>query len=155
MSPAEKRLEIPERVEQEHQNLRKALDALQSFSRVAPASEEFAQWRLELIWRVRDFKNDLLKHFDLEEEGGFMRDVRRLVPNSNPQIKSLLEEHKEMERSMDQILASLKAMHERDEQALTRLQEKIEEFARTILDHETTEQHLLQRSYYRDYGGPE
>ena len=155
MNPTDKKSDIPARVEQEHAHLRRALEELRASASSVAEGEDFAQWRLELMWQVRDFKNDLLKHFDLEEEGGFMRDVRRQVPNSDPQVNELLEEHREMELTMDRVLVTLKAMRERDDQELTRLQQEIDEFISTALEHETTEQHLLQRSYYRDYGGPE
>ena len=155
MNTKEQNTELSERVEQEHEHLRKELEELTSFSSASPSGDDFYRWRLELIWKVRDFKNDLLKHFDLEEEGGFMRDVRRIVPNSDPQVKKLLAEHREMEGVVDGILAQLKSMVEEDDGELGRLRLNIENLVSTILDHESTERHLIQRTYYRDYGGTE
>lgn len=155
MNPADKKSDLSTRVEQEHEHLRRELEQLQSSSSAPASGDDFSQWRLELIWQVRDFKNSLLKHFDLEEEGGFMRDVRKMVPNSDLQIKGLLAEHREMEEALDRILGTLKEMNERDEDKLDRLQNQVGELVTTINSHETTEQHLIQRTYYRDYGGPE
>ena len=42
-----------------------------------------------------------------------------------------------------------------DEDKLDRLKNQVGELVTTINSHETTEQHLIQRTYYRDYGGPE
>ena len=154
MSGADQERDISAQVEHEHEHLQKALKALKAAAASDPG-DDFAHWRLELIWQVRDFKNDLLKHFDLEEEGGFMRDVRRRVPNSEPQVQGLLDEHRQMEGTLDRVLTTLKGMQDRDEKMLSRLQNEIDEFVSTIMEHESTEQHLLQRSYYRDYGGPE
>lgn len=155
MSSHAKNSDIPARVERDHEHLRRALEKLQAFASAPASGDGFPQWRLELMWKVRDFKNDLLKHFDLEEEGGFMRDVRRLVPHSEPQVNDLLDEHRQMEFILDRILEILKAMRKRDDEELGRLQRKISTLASTTREHETTEQHLLQRSYYRDYGGTE
>ena len=96
MNPADKSSDLSLQVEKEHEHLRRELEELQASSSTQASGEQFAQWRLELIWQVRDFKNALLKHFDLEEEGGFMRDVRKMVPNSDPQVQELLAEHREM-----------------------------------------------------------
>ena len=155
MNPADKSSDLSVQVEKEHEHLRRELEELQASSSTQASGEQFAQWRLELIWQVRDFKNALLKHFDLEEEGGFMRDVRKMVPNSDPQVQELLAEHREMEQALDRILGTLKEMSVGDEDKLDRLKNQVGELVTTINSHETTEQHLIQRTYYRDYGGPE
>lgn len=155
MNPADKKSDLSTRVEQEHENLRRELEALQASSSAPASGEEFGDWRLELIWQVRDFKNALMKHFDLEEEGGFMRDVHQMVPNSDLQVKELLAEHREMEEALDRILGTLKDMSERNEDKLGRLKDQVGGLVTTINSHEITEQHLIQRTYYRDYGGPE
>lgn len=155
MSPEGMKSDVPERVEQDHVRLRREMENLQTFTSSVAEGEDFAKWRLDLMWMVRDFKNNLLKHFDLEEEGGFMRDVRRMIPNSDAQVNDLLDEHRQMEFTLDRILEILKSLRERNDQELSRLQRKVSELASTIMEHESTEHHLLQRSYYRDYGGPE
>jgi hemerythrin-like domain-containing protein len=118
------------------------------------SAKEFADWRLGFLWQMRDFKNKLLKHFDLEEEGGFMGDVVAAAPHSEGKVRQLRNEHAQIILTLDDILACLKNIKYTESERLKAIRENIDELVANLRQHEEDEHRLMQRTYYREYGGP-
>ncbi len=144
-----------EAVEREHIGLRAEMVSIHDCLHGNISSEEFSEWRLKFMWQMRDFKNRLLKHFDLEEEGGFMNDVISAAPHSERQVAGLKEEHNAISSSLDSILAKLKAMAEHNVESLEGIRTDLAGVFAVLREHENTEHQLMQRAFYREYGGPE
>jgi len=147
-------LETALEVERDHKHLTEQMARFKLFVKSEPEPEHYSRWRLEFLWQLRDFKNRLLKHFDLEEEGGFMEDVMVMAPHCARQIKELKKEHERIPVLMDGILAELKAMTKMDSDKLARIQSRISEVMGTLREHENQEHKLIQNAYYSEYGGP-
>ncbi|MFQ5652619.1 MAG: hemerythrin domain-containing protein [bacterium] len=141
------------RIEQEHRSLRKDMDDLERFARDETRTEDFSDWRLQLVWQLRDFENRLLKHFDLEEEGGFMQDVITVSPHSRRKVEMLKAEHEQIAVRLEGLIAQLKRMQEKEGEKLQRLRLELKEIMEMIREHENEEHHLIQGAYYREYGG--
>lgn len=73
---------MQKKVEKERVLLNKAFREIKLTIMQKITAEEFQHWRLEFLWQLRDFKNSLPKHFDLDEEGGFMRDILKVAPHT-------------------------------------------------------------------------
>lgn len=142
------------RVEQDHQNIDQDIAALKMFLMKEAAPEDFGDWRLELIWQLRDFKNRLLRHFDLEEDGGFMAEVLHVAPQSERKITELKEEHDQIVMNLNEILQQLKNMEEKDSLNLENIRLGFNRIMATLREHENQEHILMQRAYLREYGGP-
>lgn len=146
--------EVGEKVAQQHQHLDKEIAELKFIAMKEVSPEDFPNWRLELVWQLRDFKNLLLKHFDLEEEGGFMRDVLREAPHSEHTVEQLRAEHGELSLLMDDIMAQVKSMAQKSAKQLEQVRVALNGLVDLLRHHEEEEHRLLQRTYFREYGGP-
>jgi len=147
-------IEIANQVEEEHKGINQDIGEIKLAVMQEVSPEDFANWRLEFIWQLRDFKNRLLRHFDLEEEGGFMKDVLSAAPESQPKVRELKAEHRQFSKSLEKIIDTLKAMHKKDSEKLEQTRIDLNEILATLQKHEEEEHRLLQRTYFREYGGP-
>ncbi len=141
-------------IEDEHRGIKREVASLKSLLIQDVAVEEYAEWRLALLWRLRDFNNRLLKHFDLEEEGGFMNDVLEISPQAAHTVEQLGREHINMTGSLQKIISNLKSGREQDAEITSALRENMKGFFELLAKHEADEHQLIQRAYYREYGGP-
>lgn len=148
------KIDVAKKVEKEHVHLNKAFGEIKLTIMQEVTAEEFQNWRLEFLWQVRDFKNSLLKHFDLEEEGGFMRDVLKAAPHTGNKIEELKKEHVEIIEALDKIIDQIKLTPEKDGDKLNAIRMGINEMMSTLCNHENQENDLMQRAYYREFGGP-
>lgn len=141
---------VTKRLAAEHRHLSRATQQLRVLARGPVTDEGLAFWRQDLGSRLATLRNLLLDHFEHEEQGGFLRDVLKEVPNSQRQVAALRREHDDIELRLDRILAEL------DELETTRgvesIQSQIAVLIEILVEHETGEQHLVQRTYYREYG---
>ena len=64
-----KKSDIAIQIEKEHECLKRDMGDIKNEVTKEVQSEGFPDWRLEFMWRLRDFRTHLQKHFDLEEEG--------------------------------------------------------------------------------------
>ncbi len=145
----EKKAAIADRVEEEHATLRTLMDnVLDAFAR--PPSKEFADWKLELVWQLRDFRNVLVKHFDLEEDGGFMGDVIAKAPQEKRRVDMLEAEHGEFLDELDGITGELKRMA--DVSTLPSVRDRLSGLVNKLHDHEASERDLMYSVYFRDIG---
>jgi len=148
------RLEIAKRIAKEHENLNKQMAKIKSAIMQEVTSENFSDWRLDFIWQLRDFNNELLKHFDLEEEGGFMAEVLKVAPHTEHKVQALKDEHKKIIADVDKLLAELKSVSEKNAEKMSHIRTSINEIIMVLHSHESAENQLMQKAYYREYGGP-
>ncbi len=140
---------IAHRIEEEHANLR-LLMASVSKSFASPPVDDFVDWKLELVWELRDFRNVLVKHFDLEEDGGFMADVVDTAPHEKRKVDQLHSEHDEFLEELESITAALKLMYEPSGMHL--LGERLSKLNSGLHDHEALERDLIGFVYSQDLG---
>lgn len=145
---------VSKKVVDEHncikRDLNRILETIQS--KILPDS--FVEWKLEYIWRIRDFRNVLLKHFDLEESGGFITEIVKQAPEKAANAKQLNAEHGKIIRNLDQIISHIKFVENYDEVALKLIREEVEKFVESLRNHETKENELVQKAFYQEYGYP-
>lgn len=145
--------DVYSRIEEEHDKLRSELGNLSTFAMRESDPDDFAEWRLEFVWQLRDLKNRLLKHFDLEESGGFMRDVIDLSPESCNKVEQLRREHHQFTAALDKLIETLRAMPNQDQAMIQKLRMELSDLIVALRDHENEEHRLIQKAYYRVYGG--
>lgn len=149
-----KKTDIASQIEKEHECIKRDMGDIKMAVMEKVSLKNFPDWRLEFIWRLRDFKTHLLKHFDLEEEGGFMNEILSEAPETVNQIKKLEAEHSQIVSELDDILADLKEMHEKEIPKLEDIRNRVTQLMSTIRNHETAENNLIQKVYYQEYGYP-
>ncbi len=144
--------EIAAKIKEEHQHIKQEIANVSRVVNKDVAADEFPRWRLDLLWLLRDFQNDMQKHFDLEEEGGFMSDVLQVAPQNMNAVKKLEEEHEQILNDLQQILADLKALSEKDDAKLELIRKNINDLFALLHHHEETEGELIVNTYLQDEG---
>lgn len=150
---AEVKSSVAAELEVEHRGLNRDIAFIKSALPSEDEDIDFGHWRLKFLWQLRDFKNRLLKHFDLEELGGFMSEVLTLKPEYTPRVDALKSEHEDVSRQIDDLVERIKNMTRFKKADMKNLRIKVNDLMMTLSHHENEEHELLQRAYYRDYGG--
>jgi len=150
---AEDKRSVAARVEKDHAHINEDISKIKTSMMKDVLPEEFSNWKLEFVWELRDFKNRLLKHFDLEEEGGFMHDVIEVAPREVRRVEKLKMDHEVIIADLDRLLVRLKNLEQKDVKRLKEIRSGLHELMSTLRQHETEEHVLLQRAYYREFGG--
>lgn len=140
------------KIQEEHDHLKEEMKKISTLLQQETTEESYPQWRLDLMWKLRDFNTELLKHFDLEEEGGFMRDVLKMAPQKINAVRELEDEHVRISENLDTVLKQLKQTENRDESALAAIRNGVKEIMAMILAHEAAEGELIATTYYQDDG---
>ncbi len=143
---------IAQAIHDEHEAIKTEMDKLREMIATSPAQEAFAEWKLELLMLLRDFESDLQKHFDLEEEGGFMKDVLDKAPQKWHAVSQLKTEHEAINEEMSNILKELKAAENAKDLKVDYVRDKLNEVLDLIVAHEMAENDLLNSTYLQDDG---
>ena len=145
--------DVGAKIQQQHTAIKAESDTITTLLSKNVSDEDFSDWRLELLWALRDFSNDLHKHFDLEEEGGFLSGVLTVAPQQRPVVGQLEAEHKSVAAHLDESINALKVLSLATRQDLSLIREKIEQLFFTLRQHEAAEGELLLATYAQDEGG--
>ena len=146
--------EVAEKIAKDHESIRRYIGALNLLEMTEVDAKEFFDWKLEFIWQLRGFKIRLLRHFDLEEEGGFMEDIVKVAPHLSRKVSGLKVEHDQILMSLDEILFKLKRMKKKNDTELEQVQFELNDVITSLRDHENEENILMQQAYYREFGSP-
>ncbi len=140
------------RVEAAHKRLRRLGAELTTFVDDDMDSLEFFPWKLTALSHLRDFQNQLAKHFDLEEEGGFIDDLLRLAPESSNSINHLKVAHSRMLSDLSDIIRMVKSYSLPSDVHLPRLRERVKAFLAGLREHESVETALLYEAHFQVNG---
>ncbi len=102
----------------------------------------------ELRDRLANLRTDVLAHFRAEEQGGPLNDLTRGEPRFEHAARRLLDEHRDLEASLDTLL-EVAATAERDDDAL---RSKIRNWINRARQHEIDEDMLLMEAANQDLG---
>jgi len=144
---------VPKRLAHEHREINQTADELEALVSQQDAANRFSEWRSSLQTTLERFADLLDLHFEHEEEGGFLKDVLRKVPNSEISVQTLKQEHGDVKSSLATVLGDLGATRHGDQGDVTRIRKAVQAILSTLHHHELSEQQLIQRTYYREYGG--
>jgi hypothetical protein len=149
---AKKSSELAKQIQKEHEDLKEEMDSLQKEIKKDISADNFKEWRLNFLWKLRDFKNEMLKHFDLEELSEFPDDLLNLAPHYLKRFDEIKTDHKKIVIDIEEILRNLKSMNEKDLSSFKNIREKIINLISFIHTHEAAERELLEDTYLQDYG---
>lgn len=144
--------EVRERVVHEHRRLGEQCRRVLSRVSRACSEDEPDRWCRDLLTDLQVFEGHLLAHFRHEEEGGFLRDVVRKVPNAERRVAALRREHDQMARELDRLVGILESWERPPASGVRVVRTRVRRLIEGLERHEVAEQHLLQRTYYREYG---
>jgi len=143
---------IAQRIEEDHTLLHKHIASLIAEMNRTIEPESFSHWKLDFLWELRDFHNQLLKHFDLEEEGGLREDVTRLAPQFVFRYEMLEEDHGKIVADLNHVLDVVKGIDAPDSPRIERVNNRINDVIKLLQAHERDVDSLLQEVYCQEYG---
>jgi uncharacterized protein (UPF0335 family) len=144
--------QLATRIQDEHERLEQMIADMRAELASPVDPSQFVDWKLGFIWKVRDFQNELRKHFDLEEDGGFMEDVVSKAPRFTPRVRALEDDHAEALTLLDTITSNLKGMDGFDPEVWTGVKDSISALFDSLEEHEAAERDLILEVYYQDIG---
>lgn len=145
--------EIASRIHDEHEHIKQEMRKIRKMMNCEVSAADYPVWRMDFLWLLRDFYNDLQKHFDLEEEGGFMADVIRLAPEHCNAVEHLRKEHESMAIAVDNVIKTLKSARDYHPETIAKICREVDDVLLALTAHEATEGHLIEAAYLMDYGG--
>jgi len=98
--------------------------------------------------RLNGTKQDLIEHFQLEEENGYLDSLRKKEPCLELTLDKLANEHCGLLHSLDGILAQLEQPHP----PLAEIQRQVRAWIREVRAHEFRENDLIQDAFGHDLG---
>jgi len=93
-------------------------------------------------------RHDLVNHFELEEEHGYLDEVRKREPCLEQTLRKLAGEHRKLLQKLDDILAEM----EYPQPALEPLQRQVRLWVHDVRGHEIRENDLIQDAFVHDLG---
>ena len=144
--------DLANRINQDHEELRAAVDRLGTLFDREIKSDDFVGWKLDLLFQLRDFQNQLQKHFDLEEDGGYNADLIKIAPHLAQSVAHLEEDHRKIISDLSHILDIVKRIQGDKSPMLLRVKNRIGSLLDFIREHESEENAIIQEAYYQDYG---
>ena len=150
---SELKTDLNDRIESDHQALHGTMKELEKTFSVVPKPAEFANWKLDLLWQLRDFNNQLQKHFDLEESTDYNIEISRVAPHLLRRIEHLEEDHLKIISDLSHILGVLKRIDHIESGNIERVKARVDGLISFLRKHEAAEREVMQEAYYQDYGG--
>ena len=93
-------------------------------------------------------RQDLKNHFGLEEENGYLDEVRKREPCLEQTLTKLVGEHSKLLKQLDDILARL----EYPQPEINELQRQVRLWIHDVRGHELRENDLIQDAFVHDLG---
>jgi ElaB/YqjD/DUF883 family membrane-anchored ribosome-binding protein len=112
---------------------------------VAPAAKESLDG---LRARLAAARADIAQHFRFEEENGYLDIVNKREPRLERAIQHLVEEHRELTRALDGVLAAAAAAT----RVNNTLRRRVREWLAQVRRHEQRENQLVQDAFDFDIG---
>jgi len=111
-------------------------------------SEDFTLWKIEFIWQMREFKNDLLRHFDFEEDSGLFDHFPKAQSKSGIYGKKMRTEHKQLMKDLEKILTKLKKIRGINNPELKSMEVDVLNLITEINKHENREIGVINSLYH-------
>ena len=144
--------ELANQVGREHEALRDTMERLGTLFDRKIDPDGFVGWKLDLLRQLRDFENQLQKHFDLEEHGGYNAELIRIAPQLASRIAHLEEDHRKIVSDLDHVLDIVKSIENESSPMLPRVKDRIDTLLTLTRQHESQENAVVQDAYYQEYG---
>lgn len=122
-----------------HRSLMGAIEALQR--EVPHGSLANLQKTLSLV------RGQILEHFRLEEQGGYMKQALERSPFRERDVEKLLKEHRTLGAAIDSILEELRRATD-----VAPIRQRIEHWIVQVRGHERQENILVEEVFDRDMG---
>ena len=145
MSETNRREDAYEEILREHQNLRSLLDDLRKlfFERTVPFSE--------VLKSLQELQKMVEGHFRTEEDSGCFGDVVNHAPRVSDKVTALIAEHADLSVELTELVNRATGVEGASDD-WDDVSTRFGEFTDKLMQHETTENELLQEVFTEDIG---
>lgn len=143
--------EIAEWVREEHLRVHKAVYELHAHLAIPPSGAG-AIWLTNLREGFAKLCTHLRNHMAMEENGGYMKNVMKHRPTLSRKVEKLLHEHRELDRLMREVDASLAEMTPQDKLLIRHAIARIGMFLSYVDHHKEEEENLVMYAFTTDLG---
>ena len=135
----------------EHRELHAAIEQIRRLLDSGLSGADVGQRAVNAAHAVLNLRDQLQRHFDQEEGGGYLEEAVTRLPQIAPQATILQRQHHEF---LDLANAMLAAAETGDSatSVLLKLKTDFESFAKRLEAHEAAENKLLERAFNEDPG---
>ena len=112
-------------------------------------ADDFALWKIEFVWQMREFKNNLYKHFDFEDDSGIFDYFPFGDTKNTNQGERFKTEHRQILGNLDKILTRLKRIKTINDSELKAIESDIFDLVSDIRRHEKEEIKIVHSIYKR------
>ena len=112
-----------------------------------PTAERFANLRAGL----RELREHLRAHFELEEQGGFMEESIARMPRLGAAVSAVIRQHPVLLAELDALIERLPG-GDVSAEAWARAGRDFDHFSATMTAHERSENAVVQEGYNEDLG---
>ncbi|MGF1583206.1 MAG: hemerythrin domain-containing protein [Gemmataceae bacterium] len=102
----------------------------------------------QLSARLQETQDHILEHFRLEEEGGYLQEIREAEPRLNREIDHLYEEHAVLAKVLQGLIDDLQAETTIDDT----VRKKVQSWIKHVRKHESCENLLVEDVFVLDIG---
>ena len=128
---------------------RRTLD--REFTKVI-TDDNFHDWKMKFLWRLRDYRFHLAKHIDMEEDGGYMRDIIEEAPEHEGHVNTLHLEHEKLVHQLDDLIDELKPLEHAEKSVLDGIEIHLKDLLKALDNHAANENKLIYDVHFQDYG---
>lgn len=143
--------EVAQWMKEEHQRVDELARALHDRVAVVPRTNLKA-WIQATRTSLGDFQSHLLRHFDIEEDGGYLQAVVDRRPTLSGEVDRLRHEHDELGRMLGSIHRDLETLTDQDRLLIEDLCARVSGLLRYIREHEDRENLMVVSVFTHDLG---
>jgi len=126
-------------------------ELMQLLDRIDRALSDRASSAEDVVAMLGQLGDRLIKHFELEEEGGYFAEALTGAPRLIARANDLLRQHPKMSAEARE-LVELSDRVSDPEQWWATTRDRFQAFRAALLEHEQREDGLVQEAYQRDLG---
>lgn len=146
--------ELTEWMLDEHEKIHKLTDELRD--RVTASSRgDRASWIADLRTRIGEYATRMCKHMDLEEEGGYLAQVRELRPTLSEAVEIIKNEHEELKVILEGLKTAVHELAPTDNLLVRDCCKRVEHLLTWLDRHEEHETHIIMYAFTQDIGTPD
>jgi hemerythrin-like domain-containing protein len=143
--------EIAQWMREEHAVVEELADQIGARIAAVPRAG-LGPWIAETAAHLGDFHVHLRRHFDLEQEGGYLEAVIDRSPALTPDVDRLRHEHDEIDRLLTSIHQDLTAATDQDRIIVEDCCCRVQNLLRYLRDHEEREDLMVVSAFNSDLG---
>lgn len=129
----------------EHRHINEVVCATRQLLAEAIEEEARSLGREKVLQALKDLRRLLVRHFQEEEDDGYMEEALVRLPRLTEQVAALHRQHAGMLKELEAIIELAR------DKTTKAIRGRFQEFARRLLEHEAGENRVMAEAFGTDY----